>query len=171
MAPRREWTAAEDDQLRELAAAGTSIRKMADAIGRHQSSVKRRLDHLGIRGDRTQTMAATQAKVIDAKARRAALELALLEDAERMRERMFAPTLVYNFGGKDNTYNSREVAEPPHADKLKLMQAAGIAIDRSLKIAEHDAATDEHVEAKAFITRLGEALLASAPETPSSEAT
>lgn len=160
------WTEAEDQQLRDLAALGRPISEMATATDRHKSSVKRRLDRLGIHGDRTQTAAATKAKVTDAKAKRAALEVALLEDAEEMRRRMFAPTTVYNFGGKDNTFNEREVSEPPHADKLKLMQAAGIAVDRSLKISVHDSGADEHSEAKAFITQLGEALLASAPEEP-----
>lgn len=157
MATRRDWTDAEDTQLRTLAAAGQSIRKMADAVDRHPSSVKRRLDRLGIHGDRTQTAAATQAKVIDAKARRAALELELLEDAEELRRRMFAPTKVYNFGGKDNTYNEREVDEPPHADKLKLMQAATLAVDRSLKIATHDADTGV-AEAVGALDQIADAL-------------
>jgi hypothetical protein len=150
MAAPVPWTDDEDQVLRDFAAAGRSISKMSAAlVGRHPSSVKRRLDKLGIHLDRTQTAAATQAKVIDAKARRAALEVALLEDAEEMRRRMFAKTTVYNFGGKDNTYNEREVNEPPHADKLKLMQAAGIAIDRSLKISEHDASTGHEAAASA----------------------
>lgn len=166
MAAPVPWTDAEDQQLRELAASGnTSIRKMAVALDRHQSSVKRRLDKLGIHLDRTQTAAATTAKVIDAKARRAALELALLEDAEEMRRRMFAKTTVYNFGGKDNTHNEHEVDEPPHADKLKLMQAAGIAIDRSLKIAEHDADT-AITEAVGALDQIADALTQVAKDLP-----
>lgn len=165
MAAPVPWTDAEDAQLRELAAAGVSIRKMADAVDRHQSSVKRRLDRLGIHLDRTQTAAATQAKVIDAKARRAALELALLEDAERLRSQIWAPTKVYNFGGKDNTYNERDVDEPPNADKLKLMQAVGIAVDRSIKISDHDADTGI-TEAIGTLDSIADALAQVAADLP-----
>ena len=139
MAAPVPWTDAEDQQLRDLAALGRPISEMATAVDRHKSSVKRRLDKLGIHGDRTQTAAATQAKVIDARARRVALEVTLLEDAERLRSQIWAPTVAFNFGGKDNTYNEVHLPEPTHADKLKLMQAAGIGIDRSLKISDHDA--------------------------------
>lgn len=165
MAAPVPWTDTEDQQLRDLAAAGTSIRKMADAVGRHQSSVKRRLDRLGIHGDRTQTAAATQAKVIDAKARRAALEVALLEDAEKLRTQLWAPTKVYNFGGKDNTYNERDVDEPPNADKLKLMQAVGIAVDRSIKISDHDADTGI-TEAVGALDQIADALAEVAKTLP-----
>jgi hypothetical protein len=166
MPPRREWTDAEDQILRDLAAAGKPISAMVAALDdRHKSSVKRRLDRLGIHGDRSQTMAATQAKVIDAKARRAALEVKLLEDAEKLREQIWAPTLVYNFGGKDNTYEERHLDEPPHADKLKLMQAIGVAVDRSLKISDHDADTGV-TEAVGALDQIAEALAEVAKTLP-----
>jgi hypothetical protein len=166
MPPRREWTDDEDQILRDLAAAGKPISAMVVALDeRHKSSVKRRLDRLGIRSDRTQTVAATQAKTIDARARRAALEVALLEDAEKLRQQIWQPVIVFNFGGKDNTYEQRELNEPPHADKLKLMQAVGQAVDRSLKIAAHD--SDAGVaEAVGALDQIAEALAEVAKTLP-----
>lgn len=135
------WTAAEQKTLRRLVSEGVAQSEIGRQLGRSRGAVANQAAKLGVRSDRTDTMRATEAKVIDAKARRAALELSLLEDAERLRGQIFAPTLIYNFGGKDNTYNQAEVNEPPHADKLKLMQAIGIAVDRSIKISDHDADT------------------------------
>lgn len=151
------YTPEEDETLRRLIPLGVPQSEIGKQIGRTRGSVANRAAKLGLRSDRTDTARATEAKVIDAKARRAALEVKLLEDAEKLRGQIWAPTLVYNFGGKDNTYNEREVTEPPHADKLKLMQAAGIAIDRSLKIAEHDSDTGV-VEAVGALDQIADAL-------------
>jgi hypothetical protein len=139
MAAATPWTVDDDARLTELHAADTPVRAMGAAIGRTRSSIDRRLRFLGLGATtRLGTMAATAANVADAKGRRALLELALLEDAARLRAQMFAPAIVFNFGGTDNTYEERAVAQPVIADQLKLMQAVGVAIDRSLKIADHD---------------------------------
>ncbi|NUO58985.1 MAG: helix-turn-helix domain-containing protein [Hamadaea sp.] len=132
------WTDALDQQLRDLAAAGRSVRDIAADIGTTKSTIDRRLKHLGISLDRSSTEAATKANMADAKSRRAALQLALLEDAERLRAQMWSSAVVFNFGGKDNTYEERTLDKPPFADQLKIMQATGIAIDRSLKLDLHD---------------------------------
>lgn len=170
MAAPVPWTEAEDQQLRELAATGTtSIRKMAAALDRHQSSVKRRLDKLGIHLDRTQTVAATQAKIIDAKARRAALELALLEDAERLRAQLWQPHTYFDWGGKDHDFDEHTVDEPTPTDKLKLMQAVGQAVDRSIKIAAHDGDTGV-AEATSLLDQFEAALNAAADASGLDEA-
>lgn len=165
MAAPVPWTDAEDQQLRDLAAAGVSIRKMATAVDRHQSSVKRRLDRLGIHLDRTQTAAATQAKVLDARARRAALEVQLLESAERLHEQVWQEHTYFDWGGKDHDFDTHTVPEPTPTDKLKLMQAIGVAVDRSLKISVHDADTGV-TEAVGALDQIAEALAQVAATLP-----
>lgn len=157
------WTPDEDATLRERLAAGCTQRTVAAELGRSPGSVAARAAKLGIRGDRTQTEAATRAVVIDARARRAKLEVGLLEDAERLRSELFAPTVVFNFGGKDNTYEERTLDEPPHADKLKLVQAVGAAIDRALKISTHDADTGV-TEAVGALDQVEQAIAAAAAQ-------
>ncbi|MCD9592443.1 hypothetical protein [Streptomyces sp. 8ZJF_21] len=66
--------------------------------------------------------------------RRAILAEALQDDAERLTEQMWEPAKIYNFGGKDNEYNERDVPEPPADAKRALMSTAAQAIDRSLKL-------------------------------------
>lgn len=59
----------------------------------------------------------------------------LQEDAEKLRAQMWETTVVYSFGGKENSYEDHEFDEAPAAEKRALMATAGMAIDRSLKLA------------------------------------
>lgn len=135
----RPWTQADDAELRRLHGEGKSLHHIAGEMGRGKGTISRKAKDLGLPWDRTDTAAATSAKVADAKSRRAQLQLGLLEDAERLRVQLWQPTVAFNFGGKDNTYNETRLDEPTFADKLKIMQAAGAAIDRALKLDLHDA--------------------------------
>lgn len=157
MPPPRRWTPEESDRLRELHAAGRTLGQCATEMGRDKGTISKRAKTLGLTWDRAQVHAATVAKVRDAAARRADLELRLLDDAERLRQQLWQPAIVFNFGGRDNTYEERTLDKPPVADQLKIMQAVGVAIDRALRIADHDtnAGADD---AKNLLTSLGRAL-------------
>jgi hypothetical protein len=170
MAAIRPWTPEEDQAVRELSAAGTPVRRIASEIGRSKSAVDRRMLALGVLVDRTMTIAATKANVTDAKARRAALEVALLEDAEKLRQQLWRPASVYNFGGKDNTFEERSVIQPSHADQLKIVQAAGAAIDRSLRLSLHDADSG-HIEAVGMLDGIAAAIDAAADDIDTEQAT
>lgn len=141
MATPRPWTTDDDATLTRLHGEGRTLHSIHQEMGRSKGMVSRHAATLGLAWDRTRTAVATEAKVVDAKSRRATLQLLLLEDAERLRKQMWEPSLAYNFGGKDNTYAEHQLDQPAFADKLKIMQAVGIAIDRSLKLDVHDSGT------------------------------
>lgn len=66
---------------------------MAVESERSKTAVARRLAHHGLSAaNRSQTMAATTAKVADANARCAALELSLLDDGARLRQQLYVGT-------------------------------------------------------------------------------
>jgi hypothetical protein len=136
--PRYPWTPEQEQTIRDGNAAGRSLTSIAAELGVTKRNLSTHSARLGLTWDRSRTHVATAAKVADAKGRRAALQLNLLEDAERLREQLWRPSLAYNFGGKDNTYAEHQLPEPAFADKLKIMQAVGIAVDRSLKLDVHD---------------------------------
>jgi len=46
---------------------------------------------------------------------------------------------VYAFGGRDNDYNERLLDRPPTTDIRNLMTSFGIALDKHLKLDDHDA--------------------------------
>ncbi|GMA31590.1 hypothetical protein [Litorihabitans aurantiacus] len=140
MPAARTWTADDDATLTALHDDGATLTAAARQMGRGKATVSKHAARLGLTWDRTATAAATEAKVLDAKGRRAQLQLDLLADAERLREQLWEPTVAFNFGGKDNTYAETRLDQPTFADKLKIVQATGIAIDRSLKLDLHDSA-------------------------------
>ncbi|MEC3977887.1 helix-turn-helix domain-containing protein [Amycolatopsis sp. H20-H5] len=126
------------ERVRALHAAGRNRNQIAKDIGRSGATVSKIARELGLSFDRSATAAATEAKVIDAKARRAALAVALLGDAERLREQLFAPAEIHSFGGKENTHNSVQVPQPQFADQRNIIQATSTAITTSLRLDQHD---------------------------------
>lgn len=135
------WTTRRDEQLRAWNAAvpPVPISEQARCLKTTTAVIVRRRKVLGLRSDRTATAAAVEAHRVDAKMRRAAIAEGLLEDVEKLRAQLFAPATIFNFGGKDNTYEERSISEPVFADKLKILQAVGVAVDRHIKLVEHDA--------------------------------
>ncbi|GIJ10743.1 helix-turn-helix domain-containing protein [Micromonospora andamanensis] len=126
--------------VRELHAQHLSRNEIARRIGRSGRTVSRIADHLGLtfeRGDLVK--AATEARKIDARAKRAALANALLDDAERMRRQLWQPADYVDHGGKEFIRVDWTTPEPTFADKTKIMQAVGIAVDRAVKLDEYDA--------------------------------
>jgi len=135
------WTADEDAKLTELHAAGKSLHAIATDMGRSKSTVNDHAAQLGISFDRSRTAKAAQAVVADNKLRRARLIGTLYDRAEELLEQIVQPHLVFNFGGKDNSYEERQVDRPPTADIRNLMQSASIAMQRAVDLENVDAVT------------------------------
>lgn len=131
-------TDTEREQVRTLHAAGFGRNDIAREIGRSAGTVTTIAKQLGLSFDRAATADATAAKVADAKARRAALQLDLLGDAEKLRAQLWQPHEYVDHGGKDFDEARWTQPEPTAADKLKLMQAAKLALDGSLRLDQHD---------------------------------
>ncbi|MFB7707893.1 hypothetical protein [Streptomyces sp. NPDC056105] len=147
------------DELRELHAQGLGRNAISREMGITNSVVSRTAAHLGLDFDRSRIQAATAARLADLAERRSLLAEDLMTDAERLRAQMWQPTLVYAFGGKDNTFESELLDEAPAAEKRALMGTAGMAIDRSLKLAPAEE-TSGVENAKSMLGSIGEALTA-----------
>src|SRR5450756_2251262 len=107
----RPWTTDDDARLRELAGSGISQRQIAVELGRSKSAVDRRTHFLGIAIDRTFTQAATDARVIDATARRAALRTDLLGDAVKVRAQLWQTHTYFDWCGKDHDFGEHTTLE------------------------------------------------------------
>ncbi|MGW5352216.1 helix-turn-helix domain-containing protein [Streptomyces sp. NPDC004031] len=124
-----------EQQIRALHAEGLPRNEIARRLGIGTRTVSVYAVRLGLTFDNaSMTEIATQNRKAQLAARRMDLAEALQGDAERLTEQMWEPAKVYSFGGKDNTYEERSVDEPPADAKRALMGAAGMAIDRSLKL-------------------------------------
>ncbi|MYS91454.1 MULTISPECIES: helix-turn-helix domain-containing protein [Streptomyces] len=130
----RPVTEEDYQRVRELHALGMGLNAIAREIDRAQRTVSVIAAELGLTFDTSMTEEATRARVAQLAALRADTALDLHLDALRLTQQMWEPAVVFNFGGKDNTFASREVQEPPAVDKKALMSAAGIALEKSLKL-------------------------------------
>jgi hypothetical protein len=124
-----------EQQIRALHADSVTRNDIARRLGIGTRTVSVYATRMGLTFDNAEmTETATQNRKAQLAARRMDLAEALQEDAERLTEQMWEPAVVFNFGGKDNTFEKRPVDEPPADAKRALMGAAGMAIDRSLKL-------------------------------------
>ncbi|QFQ97448.1 helix-turn-helix domain-containing protein [Streptomyces phaeolivaceus] len=113
---------------------GLGRNAIARQVGRAQRTVSVICAEEGLVFDTSMTEDATRARVAQLAALRADTAVDLHLDAMRLTQQMWEPATIYNFGGKDNTYRDKHVDEPPSGDKKNLMAAAGIALEKSLKL-------------------------------------
>ena len=134
----RPLTDSELEHIRALHAQGWTRNDIARSLQRSPASVSKYAAGMKLTFDRTSVQAATEARKADAAAKRARLQDLLLDDAHRLRAQVWEPHAYREYGGKDFVLREWTQTEPTPVDKLKLMQSLGVAVDRSLRLAEHD---------------------------------
>lgn len=88
--------------------------------------------------DRSETKQANAARQTDLAAARIRLAGKMLHRSEEMLDALDAPYLVYNFGGKDNTYEEHTLAAAPVEVRRNAVVTAGITFDKLTRIVERD---------------------------------
>lgn len=141
------------DRIRDLHAQGKSCRQIAADLGRAFSAVSRHCRDMGLTFDTARTLEATEVRTTANKAKRAALESRLLDEAAELLDQLHVPHLVYNWS-KDNDFAQHELDEPDIAGKRALIAAAGVAIDKAIKLADTDKATAEAAAGKSMVGAL-----------------
>ncbi|MFF7485630.1 helix-turn-helix domain-containing protein [Streptomyces luteogriseus] len=131
-------TDAELQRIRELHAEGKGRNEISRLTGRSLRTISVHAQKMGLTFDRTMTEEATRARKADLEERRVILAEALHGDAEQLTEQLWQPSKVFNIGGSANSYTEHDVPEPPADAKKALMAAAGIAIEKSLKLVPPD---------------------------------
>lgn len=119
--------------------------------------------------DRSATKNATEARLADNRSRRAELSSRLLTKAGEFLDQIDQPHTVFNFGGKDNTFEQRTLDKPPTGDIRNLIVSAATAIDKHIVIDRHDsgAGLDETV---GLLGRIMTGLKAKHGDEPSDDA-
>lgn len=120
----------------ELAEQGMSCRGIAKELGCAPSTVSRWAERAGVSFDRAQTAAAVKAHTVDLAAGRVRLAEKMLAASEAMLDKIDEPYLVYNFGGKDNTFEQAELASAPVEVRRNVITTAGITFDKLTRIVE-----------------------------------
>lgn len=121
--------------VRRHHAAGMTRNAIAKKIKRSPSTVSNIAKDAGLTFERgAEVVAATEARRIDLAARRVTLAETLHEDAEKLREQLWQPCTVGEFAGKEGEWHTADLDRPRFGDQRAILGAAGIAIDRSLKL-------------------------------------
>jgi transposase-like protein len=155
MATGTPLTPEERDRIVQLAADGMSRNDIVRETGRAAGTVTKVVRDAGGGFDRTATVAATKAKQVDAKARRAALKLNLLADAEQLRLRLWEPAEVVLSTPKGPARVTLDL--PPARDARDIMGAVQAAVRSHVDLDRLDV-SDGAENAKSMLGQLGEAL-------------
>ena len=154
-------------QVLRLAREGTLSRnQIAKDTGVSAGSVTNICKAAGVSFDRTATEVAVRSRKADLAARRAELQLLLLQDASRLREQLWQPATYTELGkfsaakreggagGESWTEPvSYTLPQPTVADQLKLVQAVSTAITTSQRMADAEGDGDTE-QAKAMLVQL-----------------
>ncbi|CAL9480713.1 helix-turn-helix domain-containing protein [Streptomyces sp. enrichment culture] len=131
----RPITDADRAAVKRLHAKGMSRNDIARTLGRSAATVSKIAKTLGLSFNRApQVEAATAVRKADLAARRAAFAERLQDIAEREAGKLTAPTLYWEWGGKDHKYAEKLADEPIPADRRAIMGVISTALDRSLKL-------------------------------------
>lgn len=142
----------EDERQRiiELLHDGHSRAHIARETGRGVGTVNRIAEAIGVRADQSvasRTRGAREARSAYSAERRATSAAKAQQRADELLDRMVGRYLVFNFGGRDNTYEEHELEQPP-VEALRAMAAAYRDLVRTvLDVDRHDNRQDEGLAA------------------------
>jgi hypothetical protein len=142
----------DDERARIVAlmAEGKGRREIARTVERSTTTITRVAaeighDWLASADARTQSTLsrAHEARGAYCAERRASLAAKATEEAERLLAELHGDYLVFNFGGRDNTFAKELLAEPPIEAKRAMVQSFRELIRTVLDIDRHDNRADE----------------------------
>lgn len=135
----RDWRdASHDEDVARLHAEGKGRNEIARELDLPPKTVTRSAKLQGLIFDGSQALMPTEVRRREAQERRAILTIALLDDVERLRERLFDPIEMINYGGKDFERRTDTLDQPIPHDQAALARAVGMLLDRAIKLDEYD---------------------------------
>lgn len=125
-------------EARVLFDAGHGCNAIASKLDISASVISRWAKAEGLKFDRAQVAVAVKAHTFDLAAARLALAEKMMTVATDLLDSAQSPYTVFNFGGKDNTYEEHTLDAPPVEAKRSMVVTAGIAFDKATKVLEKD---------------------------------
>lgn len=132
------------DEMRKRHGGKPTAEEIATQFGISKRSVQKIANEYGVTSEeaRAATQNATDALRKTNAQLRAEISAELLDVAREALRDMRRQAVIYNFGGKDNTYNERTVERPPTGDRRNLATIAAIALDKHKMLDAYDSASD-----------------------------
>lgn len=130
--------------LTDLKAGGNTCRGLARKHSVSDATVRKIANDENVVNafSRVNTEKATRARVADMATERADISELFLRRAREALEQMVESHLVYNFGGKENSYAEHVLERPPTGDLRNLMVTAATAIDKHMAVHRFNTGTD-----------------------------
>ena len=122
----------------ELFDEGFSCNAIARALDASPSTVSRWAKNEGLSFDRSQTEMAVRAHTIDTAEDRLLLAKMMMTNAFDSLGMLDGSFEVYNFGGKDNDFNSQILDSAPIEARRSAQVIAGVAFDKATRVIERD---------------------------------
>lgn len=145
-------TDAERERIIGLLRDGMSQERIAREVGRGVGTVARIAKAAGITAEGRTAEALARARAARSAfcaERRAELAARLQVEAELLLDELHGPFEVYSFGGRDNTFASRLLDNPPQDAKESIIRSAQRCVTTMLAIDKHDNRADGDVSAVA----------------------
>lgn len=130
-------------QVRDLLPSGKSCRKIAQEAGISPASVSKIAREVGHRFEQQHAAHAREVRSAYCAAARADFAARLFGDLERLRGQLFAETVQFSFGGRDNDYAEHTTDRPTVQQQRDLMVAISNGVKSLLDIDRHDRQTDD----------------------------
>jgi hypothetical protein len=127
-----------DEDIARLHAEGKGRNEIARELELSSSVVSYSAKVQGLKFDGSQVLMATEVRRREAQDRRAILSVALLDDVEKLRERLFAPLKYTQYGGKNFERRDDLLDQPMPQDQASLARSIGMLLDRAIKLDEYD---------------------------------
>ncbi len=119
---------------------GVSRNEISRRTGRGVATITRVAKAEGLTFGAAEMMRpALEAQGLTLRARRLALAERLLEDAHRLREQLWRPSMIVQLNYKTGEFVTKKIKEPTAGDKRNLMTAVGIAVDKVAELERLDA--------------------------------
>lgn len=153
----RPVTEGERTRVSDLHSQGMSRAAIARELGRGPATIGRIAEQLGLTWDRSATVAATAAKVADLAERRAQLAGLLLDDAFRLRERLWDTYEIASAvptGDGDVVIRRIKYDLPPAAETRNFITATAVAIDKHLALVRADQDTSGAAAVDAWLREM-----------------
>lgn len=132
-------TRKQKDEIARLYHEGKGRNQIALELNIGGRQVSEACEEMGLKFSTAATEKATRAREAFSAERRSLLMQKQLDDAHKLREQMWSPTTMGQFGGRDNVWSEVTLDEPTYADKLRIQQAINGAVNNVLRLMEAEA--------------------------------
>lgn len=126
---------------------GKSCNVIAREVGRSSSTISNVARSIGHRFGHSNLAHAREVRSAYSKEKRAELAARATEAAERLLADLEREYTVFNFGGKDNTYNERLMDRPPVEAQRQMIQGFRDLMRTVLEVDRHDNRSDDNLSA------------------------